>query len=123
MEEMQQLQQMEQTLLSGRMDNIDPEELRQLMGQGAWQDFENLQQMQAMLEEAGFLIYKEGRVALSPKGVRRLGQLRSRTSTPIYCATALARIPPTIAVLPRSNSTKPDLIPTATPCISIWWAP
>ncbi|MBI3796258.1 MAG: hypothetical protein HY268_04710, partial [Deltaproteobacteria bacterium] len=75
MDEMQQLQQMEQNLLSGRMDNIDPEELRQLMGQGAWQDLENLQQMQAMLEEAGFLIYKEGRVALSPKGVRRLGQL------------------------------------------------
>src|SRR5215510_7953574 len=75
MEEMQQLQQMEQNLLSGRMDNVDPEELRQLMGQGAWQDFENLQQMQAMLEDAGFLIYKEGRVALSPKGVRRLEQL------------------------------------------------
>lgn len=75
MNEMQELQQLEQNLLSGRMDNIDPEELRQLMGQGAWQDFENLQQMQAMLEAAGFLIYKEGRVALSPKGVRRLGQL------------------------------------------------
>ena len=75
MDEMQQLQQMEQNLLSGRMDNIDPEELRQLMGQGAWQDFENLQQMQAMLQDAGFLIQKEGRLALSSKGVRRLGQL------------------------------------------------
>jgi uncharacterized protein with von Willebrand factor type A (vWA) domain len=75
MEEMQQLQQMEQNLLSGKMDNIDPDELRDLMGQGVWQDFENLQQMQAMLEKAGFLIQKEGRVALSPKGVRRIGQL------------------------------------------------
>jgi uncharacterized protein with von Willebrand factor type A (vWA) domain len=75
MEEMQQLQQMEQNLLSGRLNNIDPSELQELMGQGAWQDFEQLQQMQAMLQDAGFLIQKEGRLALSPKGVRRIGQL------------------------------------------------
>jgi uncharacterized protein with von Willebrand factor type A (vWA) domain len=75
MDEMQQLQQMEQNLLSGRLDNIDMDELQQLMGQGALQDFENLQQMQAMLQDAGFLITKEGRLALSPKGVRRIGQL------------------------------------------------
>jgi uncharacterized protein with von Willebrand factor type A (vWA) domain len=75
MKEMQQLQQLEQNLLSGRTGDIDPEELRELMGQGAWQDFQNLQQMQAMLENAGFLIQREGRVVLSPKGIRRIGQL------------------------------------------------
>lgn len=75
MDEMQQLQQMEQNLLSGRMDNIDPEQLRELMGQGVWQDLQNLQQMQAVLEDAGFLVQREGRMALSPKGVRRIGQL------------------------------------------------
>jgi len=75
MEEMQQLQQMEQSLLSGRLDNVDIEELQQLMGQGALQDFDHLQQLQAMLQDAGFLIQKEGRLALSPKGVRRIGQL------------------------------------------------
>jgi uncharacterized protein with von Willebrand factor type A (vWA) domain len=75
MDEMQQLQQMEQNLLSGKLDNIDLDELQQLMGQGALQDFENLQQMQSMLQDAGFLIQKEGRLALSPKGVRRIGQL------------------------------------------------
>ncbi len=75
MEEMQQLQQMEQNLLSGRMDNIDPNELRELMGQGTWQDFQNLQQMQSVLEDAGFLVQREGRMMLSPKGVRRIGQL------------------------------------------------
>ncbi len=75
MQEMQQLQQMEQNLLSGKLDNIDMDQLQQLMGQGALQDFENLQQMQSMLQDAGFLITKEGRLALSPKGVRRIGQL------------------------------------------------
>ena len=48
------------------------------MGQGALQDLQNLQQMQAMLQDAGFLVYREGRVALSPKGVRRIGQLALR---------------------------------------------
>ena len=78
MEEMQQLQEMEQNLLAGRSEKIDPNELQELMGQGAWQDLQNLQQMQAMLQDAGFLVYREGRVALSPKGVRRIGQLALR---------------------------------------------
>jgi len=78
MQEMQQLQDMEQQLLSGRPENIDPEKLRELMGQGMLQDFQNLQQMQATLQEAGFLVYREGRMALSPKGVRRIGQLALR---------------------------------------------
>jgi len=78
MQEMQQLQDMEQNLLSGRSDNINPDELQELMGQGVWQDFQNLQQMQAMLQDAGFLISREGRLALSPKGVRRIGQLALR---------------------------------------------
>lgn len=78
MQEMQQLQEMEQNLLSGRSDNINLDELQELMGQGVWQDFQNLQQMQAMLQDAGFLISREGRLALSPKGVRRIGQLALR---------------------------------------------
>lgn len=75
MQEMQHLQQMEQNLLSGRMEKIDPERFQELMGQGLWQDLHNLQQMRAMLEDAGFLIQREGRVVLSPKGIRRIGQL------------------------------------------------
>ncbi|MGE0823972.1 MAG: VWA domain-containing protein [Candidatus Binatia bacterium] len=78
MDEMQQLQEMEQNLLAGRSEKIDPNDLQELMGQGAWQDLQNLQQMQSMLEEAGLLVYREGRVALSPKGVRRIGQLALR---------------------------------------------
>jgi len=78
MEEMQNLQEMEQNLLAGRSEKIDPNDLQELMGQGALQDLQNLQQMQAMLQEAGFLVYREGRMALSPKGVRRIGQLALR---------------------------------------------
>ncbi|MGH7961760.1 MAG: hypothetical protein ACRERD_08010, partial [Candidatus Binatia bacterium] len=75
MHEMMQMQEMEQNLLSGRPDQLDPAELRMLMGQGLWQDFEDLQQMRALLQEAGFVVQHEGRVKLSPKGVRRIGEL------------------------------------------------
>ena len=75
MEEMEQLQEMEQNLLSGQPEKIDPDQLQELIGQAASQDFQNLQEMQSLLEEAGFLISREGRVQLSPKGVRRIGQL------------------------------------------------
>jgi len=78
MRQMEQLKEMEESLLSGNMQNVDPEELKELMGQGAWQDFDNLQQMRAMLDEAGLVIQKEGRLKLSPKGVRRIGQLALR---------------------------------------------
>ena len=75
MKEMTQLQEMEQNLLSGQPEKIDPSMLQDMLGQGALQDFENLQQMQALLQEAGFVIPREGRLMLSPKGIRRIGQL------------------------------------------------
>jgi uncharacterized protein with von Willebrand factor type A (vWA) domain len=78
MRQMEQLKELEESLLSGNMDNIDPEGLKELMGQGAWQDFANLQQMRTVLDEAGLMIQKEGRLRLSPKGLRRIGQLALR---------------------------------------------
>jgi uncharacterized protein with von Willebrand factor type A (vWA) domain len=78
MREMERLKELEESLLSGHMENVDPQELRDLMGQGAWQDFEDLQEMRALVEKAGLVIQREGRLKLSPKGVRRIGQLALR---------------------------------------------
>lgn len=75
MKEMEQLQEMEQSLLSGQPDKIDLDQLQELIGRAASQDMQNLQDMQSVLEEAGYLIAREGRIQLSPKGVRRIGQL------------------------------------------------
>jgi uncharacterized protein with von Willebrand factor type A (vWA) domain len=75
MEEMQQLQDMEQNLLANRADAIDPKQLQMLMGQGTMQDLDDLQQMRALLENAGYVVQREGRAKLSPKGIRRIGQL------------------------------------------------
>ena len=78
MREMQRLKQLEEQLLSGEIERISLDELRELLGQQAQQDFQNLQQMMLLLTQAGYLSTKEGRTHLSPKGVRKIGQLALR---------------------------------------------
>jgi len=78
MREMQRLKQLEEQILSGDLERIGADELRELLGQQALQDFRNLQQMMLLLTQAGYLTNREGRVKLSPKGVRKIGQLALR---------------------------------------------
>jgi uncharacterized protein with von Willebrand factor type A (vWA) domain len=78
MRQMQRLKQLEEQLLAGDFERISADELRELLGQQALQDFQNLQQMMLLLTQAGYLNTKEGRTRLSPKGVRKIGQLALR---------------------------------------------
>ncbi|HXQ24250.1 MAG TPA: VWA domain-containing protein [Candidatus Acidoferrales bacterium] len=78
MREVERLKQLEEQLLAGDFERINLEELSGLLGQEALQDFRNLQQMMLVLTQAGYLTNKEGRVRLSPKGVRKIGQLALR---------------------------------------------
>ena len=78
MREIERLKQLEEQLLSGGIDRINAEELGALLGQQARRDFENLQQMMLVLQQAGYLTSREGRMRLSPKGIRRIGQLALR---------------------------------------------
>jgi len=78
MREIERLRQLEQSLMSGDLPGIDLYELRQLLGAEMAQDFENLRAMMAMLQESGYLMNREGQMALSPKGVRKIGQLALR---------------------------------------------
>ena len=77
-QDLERLKQLEADLLAGDFERIDLDALSALLGQQARQDFGNLQQMMLILTQAGYLTGKEGRVNLSPKGVRRLGQLALR---------------------------------------------
>jgi uncharacterized protein with von Willebrand factor type A (vWA) domain len=54
------------------------DDLRQMLGQQAEQDFRNLRQVMLLLEEGGYMVQKGEHMALSPKGVRRIGQLALR---------------------------------------------
>src|SRR6202158_234368 len=78
MREMERMKQLEQDLMSGNFDNISMDDLRQMLGQQAEQDFRNLRQVMLLLEEGGYMVQKGKHMALSPKGVARIGQLALR---------------------------------------------
>ena len=78
MREVERLKQLEDQLMSGDFERISLDELRDLLGQEALQNFQNLQQMVLLLDNAGYLTTKGGRMHLSPKGVRKMGQLALR---------------------------------------------
>jgi uncharacterized protein with von Willebrand factor type A (vWA) domain len=78
MREMERWKEFEDALLSGQLDEIDPDQLRALLGMEALQSFQLLRNVMAMLANAGFIQQREGRTQLTPKGVRKLGQLALR---------------------------------------------
>ena len=78
MREMERLRQLEQSLMNGDLQGIARDELRQLLGGEVAEDFENLGQMMAMLQNSGYLMNREGQMTLSPKGARKIGQLALR---------------------------------------------
>jgi len=78
MREMERLKQLEQDLMSGNFDSISAQDLKELLGPQALQDYQNLRQISLLLTESGYLVYKGGQTQLSPKGVRKIGQLALR---------------------------------------------
>src|ERR1700723_2379571 len=71
----QAIRKLEQDLMSGNFDTILMEDLQQMLGQQAMQDFKNLKQVMVLLNNSGYLMPKGEHSQLSPKGVRRIGQL------------------------------------------------
>jgi uncharacterized protein with von Willebrand factor type A (vWA) domain len=76
--EMDRLRQLEEDLLNGNLEQISLEALREMLGDDAAQDFLNLLQVMTVLTSSGLLANREGRVELSPKGTRKIGQLALR---------------------------------------------
>jgi uncharacterized protein with von Willebrand factor type A (vWA) domain len=78
MREMEQMRQLEQDLMSGNFETVSMEDLQALLGQQALQDFKNLRQVMMLLQQSGYMMQKGDNMQLSPKGVRRIGQLALR---------------------------------------------
>jgi uncharacterized protein with von Willebrand factor type A (vWA) domain len=78
MREIERLKELEEQLLAGDFERINLDELHAMLGPQALQDFHTLQQMMAVLTQAGYLTPKQGRMHLSPKGIRKIGQLALR---------------------------------------------
>jgi uncharacterized protein with von Willebrand factor type A (vWA) domain len=72
------LDQLEQMLRGGTdpgaLRDVDLDRVRQLMGDQAAASLERMSEITQMLTEAGLIEQREGRLELTPKGMRRLGQ-------------------------------------------------
>jgi len=71
----ERLKQLEDDLLAGDLDRISVEELSSLLGSVLSSEFLRLKQLVSVLQSTGYLSSAGGRMHLSPKGVRRIGQL------------------------------------------------
>jgi uncharacterized protein with von Willebrand factor type A (vWA) domain len=78
MRETERMRQLEQDLMSGNFETISMEDLKELLGQQAQQDFQSLRQVMMLLSQSGYMVQKGDHLELSPKGVRRIGQLALR---------------------------------------------
>ncbi len=78
MREMQLLKQLEEQLFGGDLERVDMEQLGRILGDRALQDFQTLREMMGMLAKAGYVTTRDRRFQLSPKGVRKIGQLALR---------------------------------------------
>ncbi len=78
MREMERWRKLEESLLSGNVETVDLEALGELLGAEALRNFQLLKSMRMLLADAGYLAPREGKLKLSPKGVRTIGQLALR---------------------------------------------
>ncbi|MGH2725540.1 MAG: hypothetical protein ACRDKS_01045, partial [Actinomycetota bacterium] len=56
------------------LQDVDVEKLRRTLGEDAVRDVRRLREIEKMLEQAGFLVRQSGRLKLTPRGVRKLGE-------------------------------------------------
>jgi uncharacterized protein with von Willebrand factor type A (vWA) domain len=57
----------------GALAEVDPERARELLGHDAARSLDELANLAKMLEQAGFIEQKEGRLELTPRGLRQIG--------------------------------------------------
>ena len=84
--EIEQLSAMEQLETSMRQDypgasieDIDPDRVRELLGEDAATDLESLRAIERLLSESGMVSRRGGRLELTPKAIRKLGERALRT--------------------------------------------
>lgn len=77
-EELSDLDELEQALrgdyAGASLDDIDEEKLRRSLGEGAVTNLAHLRSIEKALEEAGIVTRQGGRLEVSPRGARRLGE-------------------------------------------------
>ena len=67
-------QQMQRAQYDGRMDNIDADKLREMLGDEAAEHLEDMKKMLDVLEKAGYITEEDNGWKLTPRSARALGQ-------------------------------------------------
>ncbi len=65
---------MRQDYPGASLDDIDPDEVARLMGGDAARDVEALKEIERLLQESGMIAREGGRLQLTPRGIRKLGE-------------------------------------------------
>ncbi|MEU8245295.1 hypothetical protein [Nonomuraea sp. NPDC048916] len=82
LEELADLTQLESALRQdypgARLDDVDEAAVRRALGRSAVDDLEALRRIERELEEQGYLLRRRGKLELTPKAVRRLGETALR---------------------------------------------
>jgi len=78
MREMERWRRLEEQLLGGDLEQVDLDDLGQALGPAARRMFQALKGVLTALMDAGWVTRREDRAQLSPKGVRKIGQLALR---------------------------------------------
>ena len=78
MEQLQQMEELEGQLDAARygsgVDNIDAEKMAELVGAEEAQALKQLQELAKLLEDEGYLENNGGKMELTPRGIRKIGQ-------------------------------------------------
>ncbi|MBI2088505.1 MAG: VWA domain-containing protein [Deltaproteobacteria bacterium] len=78
LDRLEELRRLESQLSSMNLEDVNADLLEKLLGDNAKQDFEGVARMESLLEEGGYVIDRGDRFELTPRGVRRIGQLALR---------------------------------------------
>jgi uncharacterized protein with von Willebrand factor type A (vWA) domain len=93
LDQLEELRRLESQLSSMRLDEVDLDLLQELLGQDVLQDFEGVVRLESLLEEAGYVVDRGDHFELTPRGVRRIGQLALRDIYQQLKRDALGRHP------------------------------
>jgi uncharacterized protein with von Willebrand factor type A (vWA) domain len=93
LDRLDELRRLEGQLSSMRPDQVDLELLEKLLGKQAEQDFQGVARLESALEEDGFVVNRGDHFELTPRGVRRIGQLALRDIFEQLRRDALGRHP------------------------------
>ncbi len=83
MEELHKMDNLEEQIRNSQysrtLDEIDRKLMEELLGEESARDLENMRSVTRLLEEAGYIIYQDGKYELTPRGIRKIGQKALQT--------------------------------------------